>query len=82
MKVLSLSREVAIMAQSWTEALAVTPEDVSDLWEQAIERLTEETILSLSAHTPRDLPVELYANDGLLALWLGPTRLARLERPR
>jgi hypothetical protein len=75
------NREVSLMAESFTEALRISREDIEALWAVAIEGFGDDVLRSLHASTPRELPVEVFrANDGLITLWLGGTRIARLQR--
>jgi hypothetical protein len=81
MTIPQVSRECALMAESWTQLLQVTAEDVEALWSAAIDDLGSDAIRALHATTQRETAVEIYRADyGLMTLWIGETRLARHQR--
>ncbi len=74
-------REVSLMGETWTQALAISKEDIEALWAKVSEDWHPETLRSLNASTDPSQAFEVFrADDGLLSLWLGETRLAMVKR--
>lgn len=74
-------REVCLMGETWTDVLAIRPKDIEALWLKARDEFGFETLRSIHVNTDKSLAWEVYrTDDGLLTLWLGEQRLARLQR--
>lgn len=75
-----LQREAVIIGASFTQVLAITPDDVRRLWAAAVEEHGAEWIRRLNKAADHSDSVDVHVSDDRLSLWLGETPLVRLAR--